>query len=101
VNVQFVDALMQPGDIPDVTESLPFARNAACAGAPLGLFFPDKDQAHAAIEQARTLCRDCPVQADCLAWAVTHNEQGVWAGTTEQQRRAIRSQKPGRPAKAA
>lgn len=33
-------------------------------------------------EMKRTLCRTCPVAEHCLAWAMTHGEAGVWAGTS-------------------
>lgn len=33
-------------------------------------------------EMKRTLCRACPVAEQCLAWAMTHGEAGVWGGTS-------------------
>lgn len=29
----------------------------------------------------RELCAGCPIGAACLAWALTHREEGVWGGT--------------------
>lgn len=40
-------------------------------------------------EQARNICRRCPVLRDCLEWALTHKETGLWAGTTDEQRKAL------------
>ncbi|HEY0889346.1 MAG TPA: WhiB family transcriptional regulator [Nocardioides sp.] len=40
-------------------------------------------------EQARNICRRCPAIRDCLAWALTHREHGIWAGTTPEQRDAL------------
>ena len=35
----------------------------------------------ARVEQAKALCRDCPLRADCLAGAVERQEPwGVWGG---------------------
>lgn len=41
-------------------------------------------------EQARDICRRCPEIRDCLAWAITHDEAGLWAGTTDEQRSALK-----------
>lgn len=38
------------------------------------------------IEQARSICHRCPAIRQCLAWALTHPEHGVWAGTTPEER---------------
>jgi WhiB family redox-sensing transcriptional regulator len=44
-----------------------------------------------AIDQAKRVCRACPVQAPCLTWALDHGvATGVWGGTTEDERRTIR-----------
>lgn len=42
------------------------------------------------LEQARNICRRCPALRDCLAWALTHKEHGIWAGTTPEQRAELR-----------
>lgn len=41
-----------------------------------------------AIAKAVAVCADCTVKAECLAYALEHNEQhGIWGGTTPRQRR--------------
>lgn len=40
-------------------------------------------------EQARNICRRCPAIRECLEWAITHKEDGLWAGTTFDQRKAL------------
>ena len=50
------------------------------------------------IREASRICCDCPAQAPCLAWALHHGvTDGVWGGTTEEQRRALRSLARPRP----
>lgn len=57
------------------------------------VFFPDGPQTSVAVAAARQICAGCPVAAPCLEWAVAHpNEQGVWAGTTDNERRKLRRQ---------
>ena len=49
----------------------------------------------AAQRKAATMCRDCPVKAECLADALDNEvEFGVWGGMTERQRRALLKQHP-------
>jgi WhiB family redox-sensing transcriptional regulator len=40
--------------------------------------------------EAKAVCRTCRVKAQCLSYALAHHEYGVWGGTTEQERRALR-----------
>ena len=49
----------------------------------------------AAQQKARSICRNCPVLKQCLAMALTEKiKYGVWGGTTERERRAIRKARP-------
>ncbi|TXS41786.1 WhiB family transcriptional regulator [Streptomyces sp. OR43] len=42
-------------------------------------------------EDAKAVCRRCPVMQRCLAWAVEMGPvEGIWGGTTERERRALR-----------
>lgn len=36
------------------------------------------------------LCRQCPMRAACLQWAVDAEEYGYWAGTTQADRAVLR-----------
>ena len=57
------------------------------------LFFPIGTTGPAAtqVEQAKVVCRRCAVVEDCLSWALeTGQESGVWGGTDEDERRALR-----------
>lgn len=54
------------------------------------LFFPDRTQP---LDQVRIMCAFCPVKTPCLEYAVVENVRGVWGGTSERQRRAIRRER--------
>lgn len=67
--------------------------DAACRDADTDLFFDERSiQRH----QALALCNVCPVRADCLDYAVDTHQDGIWGGTTERQRRAIRRERAAR-----
>ena len=62
---------------------------AACRGADLDLFFPERGET---AEPARRVCARCPVREPCLDYAVSNRIiHGVWGGLTERERRALRS----------
>ncbi|MEV0057264.1 WhiB family transcriptional regulator [Saccharopolyspora shandongensis] len=42
------------------------------------------------IEQAKVICRECPLIAECLANALHRGNHGIWGGTTETERAQIR-----------
>lgn len=66
---------------------------AACRGEDTELFFPigNTGPALLQIEEAKALCRLCPVVAPCRQWAFDSGEDaGVWGGLSEDERRAIK-----------
>jgi WhiB family redox-sensing transcriptional regulator len=66
---------------------------ALCRDEDPELFFPIGTTGPAAtqVEQAKIVCRHCTVVEDCLSWALeTGQETGVWGGTSEDERRALR-----------
>src|SRR6476619_7933180 len=66
---------------------------ALCRDTDPELFFPigTTGAALVQIEHARAVCRQCPVQADCLDFALTTNQDsGIWGGTSEEERRVLR-----------
>ncbi|MBP2705064.1 WhiB family transcriptional regulator [Microbispora sp. RL4-1S] len=71
-----------------------WAARAACLDADPGLFFPitwDEHPDHPE-ERARRICTTCPVQAACLDWALRTGEaDGMWGGTTPDERRRLRA----------
>lgn len=63
---------------------------AACAQADPALFFPEDGHADQAGE-AKSVCRSCPVRAECLNHALTSGEEfGIWGGTTERERHRMK-----------
>lgn len=64
---------------------------AHCRGADPDLFFPERG---ASTRTAKSICRECTVQAECLEYAVTSGEKfGIWGGMSERERRRIRKER--------
>ncbi|MFD0261557.1 WhiB family transcriptional regulator [Kitasatospora indigofera] len=66
---------------------------ARCRDLDPELFFPlgNTGPALRQAEEAKAVCHRCPVRERCLAWAVeTGQEAGVWGGTGEDERRALK-----------
>lgn len=59
--------------------------DAECADADPDLFFSATGRK---LEAARSICRDCLVQEECLAYATDHQLEGCWGGTTRRERQA-------------
>ncbi|MEV4948896.1 WhiB family transcriptional regulator [Streptomyces sp. NPDC053755] len=68
--------------------------SAACTNVDPDLFFPVGTGAPALIqaEEAKEVCRRCPVRRECLEWAMDDSRQvtGVWGGLTEDERRSLK-----------
>lgn len=63
------------------------AADRACAGVDAALFFPERVSEY---PKAAALCRRCPVQTECLAWALqTRQGFGMWGGKTPDERAAL------------
>lgn len=65
---------------------------AACKDAEPELFFPISATAASSqvVKRAKLICASCPVRAACLSYALDHRqEQGIWGGLTEEERRRI------------
>lgn len=63
---------------------------AACRNAEPELFFPISATraSSATVQRAKRICQACPVQSQCLRYALGHRqEQGIWGGLTEDERR--------------
>lgn len=68
--------------------------SAACRNLDPDLFFPIGTAGPAVTEvaEAKRVCLTCPVRTPCLDWALRHYQDfGIWGGTTEAERQALRS----------
>jgi len=55
------------------------------------VFFPEKGGAYLA---AYRICQDCPVQRECLDYAIDNNiYEGIWGGLSDKARRAVRDER--------
>ena len=66
---------------------------AICRDEDPELFFPigNTGPAMLQIEQAKAVCRRCPVIQECLTWALESGQDaGVWGGLSEDERRALK-----------
>ncbi len=66
---------------------------ARCLNADPELFFPvgNTGPALEQIEQAKTICRQCDVSAQCLECAIKATQDtGVWGGLSEDERRSLK-----------
>ena len=65
---------------------------AACRDVDPELFFPigTAGASLPQIDEAKQICRTCPVCEPCLRWASHIGATGIWGGTTEEDRRKLR-----------
>ena len=69
-------------------EPQPWMAEAACRGLDVNLFFPERGEP---TKSAKAVCADCPVQAECLQYALDGEDRvGVFGGASEKERRAMR-----------
>lgn len=79
-----------------------------CAEADPDAFFPVDDfdspsvnartAPHYANERAaKAVCSQCPLKIECLVYALKTGQQGIWGGTTENDRRQLRRRRNSLP----
>ncbi|AAN07983.1 WhiB transcription factor [Mycobacterium phage RitSun] len=64
-------------------------RKALCTHEDGDIWFLN-ESGHYVNDAARKICWECPVQPQCLQWALKHNELGVWGGFSEKERQRIK-----------
>jgi WhiB family transcriptional regulator, redox-sensing transcriptional regulator len=91
MNHSIVTATYAPSaDLPVNTN---WRASSSCKDEDPELFFPigTTGPALLQIEEAKAVCRRCPVMERCLQWAMeSGQEQGVWGGTDENDRRRMK-----------
>ena len=76
---------------PDELDELGWQDRALCAQTDPEAFFPEKG---GSTREAKRVCRSCEVRAECLEYALEHDERfGIWGGMSERERRRIRRQR--------
>ncbi len=69
-------------------------REAACRDLDTNVFFPLTDDEAG---PAKAVCATCPVREQCLEFALaTRQDDGVWGGLTETERRRLRRRRQER-----
>jgi WhiB family redox-sensing transcriptional regulator len=67
---------------------LAWQTDALCAQTDPEAFFPEKG---GSTRDAKRVCEACPVQAECLDYAMSKDEKfGIWGGLSERERRRLR-----------
>lgn len=90
------EAKNPPAPLPDLTWQL----GASCRGKDPDLFHaPDGERAQERIvreAKAKAVCMGCPVASACLEYALEKREQGVWGGTSDEERTSLRRRRTWR-----
>lgn len=61
---------------------------ALCAQTDPEAFFPEKG---GSTREAKRICLGCSVRAECLEYALSHDERfGIWGGLSERERRRLK-----------
>ena len=72
----------------EAENELLWQERALCAQTDPEAFFPEKG---GSTREAKRVCLTCDVQAECLDYALAHDERfGIWGGLSERERRRLR-----------
>ena len=64
---------------------------ALCAETDPEIFYPEKG---GSTREAKLICSRCEVRAECLEYALEHDERfGIWGGLSERQRRNLKRER--------
>jgi len=73
---------------PERPEDPDWQERALCAQTDPEAFFPEKG---GSTREAKRICSGCDVRAECLEYALAHDERfGIWGGLSERERRRLR-----------
>ena len=82
-----VQLVMLNPDQEDETE-LSWQERSLCAQTDPEAFFPEKG---GSTREAKKVCIGCEVRAECLEYALAHDERfGIWGGLSERERRKLK-----------
>jgi hypothetical protein len=69
-----------------------FSDTPACSGIDVEIFFTeDKGGNYTNLDFIKRMCNTCPVRVECFNYAIENLVQGIWAGTTTNERDRYRS----------
>ena len=72
----------------DEAEQQEWQERALCAQTDPEAFFPEKG---GSTREAKRICLGCEVRAECLEYALAHDERfGIWGGLSERERRKLK-----------
>ena len=75
-------------DLFDGGDEQTWQERALCAQTDPEAFFPEKG---GSTREAKKICGGCEVRAECLEYALAHDERfGIWGGMSERERRRLR-----------
>jgi WhiB family transcriptional regulator, redox-sensing transcriptional regulator len=73
---------------PSATTDEQWQERALCAQTDPEAFFPEKG---GSTREAKRICMGCEVRAECLEYALAHDERfGIWGGLSERERRRLK-----------
>lgn len=76
------------GAAEDDETALGWQERALCAQTDPEAFFPEKG---GSTREAKKVCTGCEVRAECLEYALAHDERfGIWGGLSERERRKLK-----------
>ena len=79
--------VLEPAEAPG---DLRWQDKALCAQVDPEIFFPEKG---GSTREAKRVCQGCDVRAECLDYALEHEDVGrfgIWGGLSERERRSLR-----------
>lgn len=78
-----------PSGAPAKADPMRWAERAVCRTVPIEVMFPT-GPGRGAYHEAKAVCAGCPVTAECLAYALKHEQwDGCWGGLTPDERSRI------------
>jgi len=91
------------GNTGEVSSTSGWMPLGACQREDPELFFPisAKGPALDQISAAKAVCRRCAVRPACLSFGLETRQEGIWGGTTSEERSAMRDRPAGMAAQIA
>ena len=81
-----IDGLLEESEADE--GGLSWQERSLCAQTDPEAFFPEKG---GSTREAKRVCTGCDVRAECLEYALAHDERfGIWGGLSERERRKLK-----------